>query len=198
MPYKMNLPDPDVSILSQLLIHYKSLPENPRFSDLQQANAERWGDKANVAKCSYFHADPVQSYTEKTYQPYFEDKIYGLFILLTNVGDTPLAVYPPHLDQTRITSINYVLEPGGDDVYTSVYEQTGDYSGFGIVSRPNEVFDLRKEYKLNDPEWVAIDVQRYHSVRNIQHERVLYCLTFLDITLDEVGEKYKHLILDTI
>jgi hypothetical protein len=197
MPYKFNLPQPDMSIISEILEYCNSLPEDPVFN----TRALNYSDNhlINVAKCAYFHNEKIQEYTEKTYQQYFKDKIFGIFVNLININMDVIAVYPPHTDGGgRNISINRCIKTGGTNVRTRIYKQESDYISNGAMSTKDENFDLLGEYQFNDDSWYCFCPQNYHSVHNIVDHRILYSICFQNIREPEFVEKYKHLILETL
>ena len=197
MPYKFNLPQPDMSIISEILEYCNSLPEDPVFN----TRALNYSDNhlINVAKCAYFHNEKIQEYTEKTYQQYFKDKIFGIFVNLININMDAIAVYPPHTDGGgRNISINRCIKTGGTNVRTRIYKQESDYISNGAMSTKDENFDLLGEYQFNDEAWYQFCPQNYHSVHNIVDHRILYSICFQNIREPEFIEKHKHLILETL
>ena len=197
MPYKFNLPQPDLTIISEILDYCNSLPEDPVFN----TRALNYSDNhlINVAKCAYFHNEKIQEYTEKTYQQYFKDKIFGIFVNLININPDTVATYPPHTDGGgRTVAINRCIQVGGTDVRTKIYQQESDYSSQGKMSTKEEQFDLLGEYQFNDEAWYQFCPQNYHSVHNIVDHRTLYSICFQNIREPEFIEKNKHLIIETL
>ena len=197
MPYKFNLPQPDLTIISEILDYCKSLPEDPMFN----TRALHYSDNhlLNVAKCAYFHNEKIQEYTEKTYQQYFTSKIFGIFVNLININPDTVATYPPHTDGGgRTVAINRCIQVGGTDVRTKIYQQESDYSSQGKMSTKEEQFDLLGEYQFNDEAWYQFCPQNYHSVHNIVDHRTLYSICFQNIREPEFIEKNKHLIIETL
>ena len=197
MPYKFNLPQPDLTILSEILDYCNSLPEDPIFN----TRALNYSDNhlINVAKCAYFHNEKIQEYTEKTYQQYFKDKIFGIFVNLINLNLNTVSTYPPHTDGGgRTISINRCIQIGGPDVRTRIYKQESDYKTNGLMSTKEEQFDLLGEYQFNDESWYQFCPQNYHSVHNIVDHRILYSICFQNIREPEFIEKHKHLIIEAL
>jgi hypothetical protein len=197
MPYKFNLPQPDLTILSEILDYCNSLPEDPIFN----TRALNYSDNhlINVAKCAYFHNEKIQEYTEKTYQQYFKDKIFGIFVNLININPNTIASYPPHVDGGgRTISINWCIQMGGTNVRTRIYKQESDYKTNGLMSTKEEQFDLLGEYQFNDESWYQFCPQNYHSVHNIVDHRILYSICFQNVREPEFIEKHKHLIIEAL
>ena len=200
MPYKFNLPQPDMSIISEILDYCNSLPEDPKFNFMAKKYSEKhFNNEINLAKCKYIHNEKIQEYTEKTYQQYFKDKIFGIFVNLINLNPTSVATYPPHTDGGgRTISINRCIQMGGTNVYTKIYKQESDYKTNGLMSNKDEQFDLLGEYQFNDESWYQFCPQNYHSVHNIVDHRILYSICFQNTREPEFIEKHKHLIIEAL
>jgi hypothetical protein len=200
MPYKFNLPQPDITILSEILDYCNSFPEDPKFNFMaKKYSDENFNNEINLAKCAYFHNAKIQEYTEKTYQQYFTTKIFGIFVNLINLHPETISTYPPHTDGgSRTISINRCIQTGGTNVYTRIYKQESDYTNVGVMSTKNEQFDLIGEYRFNDDNWYCFNPQHYHSVHNIIDHRILYSICFQNIREPEFIELHKHLILETL
>jgi hypothetical protein len=200
MPYKFNLPQPDMSIISEILDYCNSFPEDPKFNIMAKKYSEKhFNNEINLAKCAYFHNEKIQEYTEKTYQQYFKDKIFGIFVNLINLNPNTISTYPPHIDGGgRTISINRCIQMGGLDVRTRIYKQESDYKTNGLMSTKDDQFDLIGEYQFNDDAWYCFCPQNYHSVHNIVDHRILYSICFQNIREPEFIEKHKHLILKTL
>ena len=197
MPYKFNLPQPDMPILSEILDYCNSFPEDPVFNT--RTLNYRDNHLINVAKCTYLHNEKIQEYTEKMYQQYFKDKIFGIFVHLINLNPDTIATYPPHTDGGgRNISINWCIQTGGSNVFTRIYKQESDYKTNGRMSNKDEQFDLLGEYQFNDESWYQFCPQNYHSVHNIVDHRILYSICFQNTREPEFIEKHKHLIIEKL
>ena len=197
MPYKFNLPQPDLTIISEILDYCNSFPEDPIANET--AGYYSNNHMSNIAKSRVFYGEKIQEYTEKTYQQYFKDKIFGILINLININSTTIASYPPHTDAGRRTiAINRCIQMGGTDVRTRIYKQESDNHIIGRVSKKKEQFDLLGEYQFNDEAWYQFCPQNYHSVHNIVDHRILYSICFQNIREPEFIEKHNHLIIETL
>lgn len=187
----INLPAPNIDTL--LRVGNMTLTEynNPTFINNQMKHTCSSG--LNVARCVYRTNKLLELYTNQIYQPFFEEKIQAVLINLVNTDLAYPACYPPHVDQKRITSLNFYIEPGGDNVTTSMYEEEGSFDLLGSSKNYNEV-TLKETLRMNERAWYLLDVNRYHSVENIMTNRFIFCLSFSELNTETFKQKYKHLI----
>lgn len=64
-----------------------------------------------------------------------------------------------HIDHKRKVVYNYIIEPGGDNVYTCFWS---DLEGSSLVGK----------FKIEPFKWTKLDVTIPHSVQNISTERI--------------------------
>lgn len=187
----LNLPKPDLSLIKTISAMTTHELDNPVFVMNQEKHIKSSG--LNVAKCVYRTHNLLIKYVMQVYQPFFEEKVQPVLINLINT-DTTMAFYPPHVDQKRLTSLNFYIESGGDNVTTTVYKEEGNFDLLGSSKNYNEV-TVDNTYQFNDQAWYLLDVNRYHSVENIMTNRSIFCLSFADLTTNSFKQKYKHLFI---
>ena len=191
MSIHLNLPSPNIdSIISILDLMSTS---KPRYEQSRQRYLAMINYSLNLARCEYAFHPELDLYTKEVYQPYFEEPIFPLFIKLVNADTSTPAFYMPHVDQKRLTSLNFYLDPGGANVTTSTYEEEGPGDMEGIVTTYDKV-TLRSREPMNERKWYLLDVNRYHSVENIENTRITYALSFPNLSMRDFQEKYKHLV----
>jgi hypothetical protein len=161
---------------------------NPVFEENQSKHTQSSG--LNVARCVYRTHKMLDLYTNQIYQPLFDEQLHPVLINLVNTNTTTPAFYPPHVDQKRITSLNFYIEPGGDNVTTSFYKEEGNFDLLGSSKNYDEV-TVDYSLPMNDKAWYLLDVNRYHSVENILTNRFIFCLSFADLTVEQFKIKYK-------
>lgn len=188
----IKLPVPDMSILQTVSRLTKNEDSNLHFTENQSKHIESSG--LNVAKCVYRTHMLLDLYATEIYQPLFDERIQAVLVNLVNTNSDTPAFYPPHVDQQRITSLNFYIEPGGDNVTTSFYKEEGNFDLLGSTKTYNEV-TLEEKLQLNDKAWYLLDVNRYHSVENILTNRFIFCLSFADLSTESFKQKYKHLLV---
>lgn len=187
----LNLPTPDIDYIisiSDLL----SIPK-PVYEQNRQKHLAMTNQSLNIARCEYYFHSKLDLYTKEVYQPYFKESIFSVLIKLVNTDTSTPAFYMPHIDQKRLTSLNFYLEPGGSNVTTSIYHEHGPGDLQGSVTTYDKV-TLKSRQPINDKKWYLLDVNRYHSVENIEHTRIVYALSFPNLSSTEFQERYKSLV----
>ena len=190
--FEVNLPSPSEKLLTMIRELVKLQPStNP---DCYRPALEAAGPTVNAAECMYFCTQEIHDQTALELKNYINDEFAVCVLILRNHKQNELAHYPPHQDMFRMTTLNYVIDCGGDQVETWSYDKVGSYDDLTgeLIGYGNA--DVHRKYKLNDPKWYALDVVRYHSVENISHDRLLLTLSFTKLKLDDLYEKYQHLV----
>lgn len=116
-----------------------------------------------------------------------------------NVNPTTLATVGPHCDRKRLVGVNYILDLGGDDVITKVYNETRKDLSKISEDAENDLFEnvtLAAEYKLPKNKWICFNPQRYHSVDNIENTRLMLFLLIDRMNYEDFINEYNHLLVD--
>jgi hypothetical protein len=115
--------------------------------------------------------------------------------IIRNIGFEKFACWPPHTDRVRIFALNYYLREGGEYVTTVTYN-TLDHNiageGTGKIYKYEDL-SIDKIYHLKMNSWYALSVRQAHSIENIENMRLIFTLSFHDITYHEFQGKYNHL-----
>lgn len=191
MSLHLNLPTPNTDTIISILDLMST--RNPIYEQRRQIHLSMVNNALNIARCEYYSHPKLDFYTKKVYQPYFSEPIFPVVLKLVNTDTTRASFYMPHVDQKRLTSLNFYIDSGGPDVTTSTYEQEGNRDLRGHVCTYNDV-TLRTREKMNEQKWYLLDVNRYHSVENIMNTRVVYALSFNNLCANDFQERYKHLV----
>lgn len=104
----------------------------------------------------------VQKELKEYLQPLFPN--YRKFRYQTMTGDIPV-----HVDNSRDFAINYIIDPGGDNVHTVWYEE--------------DRITPTQDAKFPAQQWHEIQVNLYHNVTGITGRR--YGITIANKTIDE-------------
>lgn len=134
-----------------------------------------YNNTINPAVYEFAQAHELTELTNREYSAYFGETLIPVVGVMRNLSDEP-AELPPHFDKLRKVAINYVLETGGDDVTTDLYDVTRDPEGdlsIGKNWRYHEV-SLASSHVIRQQKWHVLDVQRAHAVHNIRTTRILF------------------------
>lgn len=191
MMLRLKLPVPNIKYILSILDSLSTT--NPIYEQNRQRHIAFTNNTINIAKCEYYSHRSIDLYTNKIYQPFFDETIKPVVIKLINTDISKPGFYLPHVDQKRLTSLNFYLELGGSNVTTSIYEEEGLFDKIGSVKTYKEV-TLKSYESCNDKTWYLLDVNRYHSVENIENTRIVFTLSFENLSMIKFQEKYQHLI----
>ena len=110
-----------------------------------------------------------------------------------------LASFPPHYDKVKAASINIVIELGGSNVRTVLYEdaRTENFED-PFIKKISDCVPIAS-YKLPKEEWHLFNTQRLHSVENIETRRVTVSLMPESApTIEQFFNKYNYLIKEAL
>jgi len=90
----------------------------------------------------------------------------------------------PHIDFVRTRAMNYILETGGEDVRTCFWKPKLEWAHLKPIHRtyiPYDRIDLIESIVFPIKKWHSLDVQKIHSVENINPtmKRVALTLSFV-------------------
>jgi hypothetical protein len=192
----LNLPKPSDNLMSMIVSHLDTL----KFSN----NAKTYYDltqqgKVNCCEGQIFQCSPLitmQMYKE--FYPHIKMKFLTTIGIFKNTDLTKLAYLPPHIDATRKLVLNYVIDEGGKNTLTSMYKMNCSKSTLprDIQMISYENLDLSFSVKTLKDNWYATDVQNYHSVDNIETQRVILTISFSDINYSYFKNKYNNFIVN--
>lgn len=157
-------------------------------------------DEAGYANCVL--PNDLQIELNKLYSPYFNQSIVGIFNKMVNKNPNGISNVSPHCDRDRLTSINYFISNGGNDVVTCFYQEDRfDTSTTLIQGESTSANKLTFDFELifKEKQWHSYNVQKYHSVRNIEGTRLLFALVLTDnIDYNTFQDRYSNLISNGI
>jgi hypothetical protein len=123
----------------------------------------------------------------------FDEKFKPAIGIVKNIQPDKCACWPPHSDRVRIFALNYYIKEGGKYVTTVTYNRHGDYKvgpGTGSIFKYEDL-TIDTEYHLKMNQWHALSVRQAHSIENIESTRIIFTLSFYDITCKNFIEKYR-------
>jgi len=191
-------------------MHYVDLPELPSeilYSIQIQANVMALDENSYSGK--EYNKDKNFAYTE--IEEFLYSKLVSDLLLpklkkpttsyifaLRNKRNIP-ANFPPHLDEYRKLSLNYIVETGGNNVQTSFYdlERPKDDKEFKSKNIPYEDLIKTQKYVLLKNKWNLSNTQVCHSVENLDDLRIILFVVFDDNTDYETFTKdYTELLTE--
>jgi hypothetical protein len=191
-------------------MYYVDLPELPSeliYSIKIQANVMALDENCNSGK--EYNTNKNFAYTEMEeflYSKLVSDLLLpklkkpttSYIFVLRNKQNIP-ADFPPHLDEYRKLSLNYIVETGGNNVQTSFYdlERPKDDNEFKSKNIPYEDLNKTQKYVLPKNKWNLSNTQVCHSVENLDDLRIILFVVFDDNTDYETFTKdYTELLTE--
>lgn len=195
----LSLPNLPNSIEEELINICKEITINPERYERYKSN---YSTDINIATQEY-NTERVGTIPmhityeiQKTYGKYFYGGIIGI-LGKTSTPNKELSFLPPHCDTQRRVAINYLLDTGGTNVTTTIYNEKRKNLNLISLETLNYNEVTPKTIEVIPPKkWHAFNAQRYHSVENIESERYYFSLVlFLNPKFKKFKKKYKNLIV---
>jgi hypothetical protein len=104
---------------------------------------------------------------------------------------------PPHCDRVRRTAINYLLRSGGDNVVTTIYNESRKNHDLSAGENLNyDQVTVSSQTIIPKKTWHTFNPQRFHSVENIVDRRYYFSL-FLNYNLsfEDFLKDYQSLVI---
>ena len=193
MIINLDLESPDTDYLLTLLAMLKQTDSVAKKESVDKFKRQQYSDPLlNQVYFEPYYCEELKNYVKEKYQPLFRHTLHPTLICLRNhVPDHPkLACYMPHTDRDRAIGLNFCIKPGGKNVTTTFYNE---HANLNVKDRPYKLYQdltVSTVVNLNDPTWVAINTHHYHSVENIETERILLSLGIRDIALSRFATAY--------
>jgi hypothetical protein len=209
MMYRLDLPPPDPDIIKfcidevlGTLSHLTTgtWPEQYKSTDIP-ADSIPAATFIHLFKQDSFMFNKINS----QYKDYFKKPVKPAIVMFSNRSKQhKFASLVPHCDVNRTFSLNYVIEPGGENVTTTFYKEAREDPDLEVIQfkHPDEL-TLLNSYVCPKNGWTMLNVQQYHGVDNIENNRIVLMLMSLnnfDRSVDEIFNELEHLAtpLDTI
>lgn len=176
---KINLPVPSTDLIAAVQSYADSYvcdPDNKRWLD------EFHGNKINSVLHYFGNPDFLTQLIKDEFQSFFpRHEISGMVGIMKNTQDTP-ACLPPHCDRSRAIGLNYFITLGGDDVKTMFYDRVEPIVGVAINIPYTEITPVEQYVFKQD--WYCYNVNRCHSVENIESTRLFIAIKLVRLDLD--------------
>lgn len=194
MIIELNLPRPSKKIIEAI---YRISNHAPLELELKAMHDKVQDFKRNSVSRKFIEDDEeLNILAQEEYSSLFEEKFKPAAGIVKNIKTYQTACWPPHADRVRIFALNYYVEEGGKYVTTVMYNNHGNYKvgpGTGSVFKYEDL-TIDKSYHLKTKTWYALSVRQAHSIENIETTRLIFTLSFFDITCQEFIQKYKQYI----
>jgi hypothetical protein len=153
---------------------------------VQEYNTER------VGTIPTYITDEIQN----SYSKYFYGGVMGILGKTSSITKK-LSVLPPHCDSQRRVVINYLLDTGGINVKTTIYNEKRKIFNLIKIETLNYNEVTPKTIEVIPPKkWHAFNAQRFHSVENIESERYYFSLILhLNPKFKKFKKIYRHLLM---
>jgi|TARA_R110000851_G_scaffold164066_4_gene308133 hypothetical protein len=153
-----------------------------------------------LVNCVAHNFDPYDELASEldAYSEIFSEPVVPIVGVMRNPTDK-LASFPPHYDKVKAASINIVIELGGSNVRTVLYEdaRTENFED-PFIKKISDCVPIAS-YKLPKEEWHLFNTQRLHSVENIETRRVTVSLMPESApTIEQFFNKYNYLIKEAL
>lgn len=192
----LSLPQVPELLVKQLIEQGNNIPdlEKDRLWIDQFHNHELDIAAHNYGRHKNTMTEELDKQINEIYSIFFDTPVKSLIGKIKNVIDTPSQT-PPHCDRYRRVAINYLLDTGGDDVYTCMYKEKR--KSFDLSTAENCYYkDVTLDYRIKIPcqQWHSYNVQQYHSVENVTGTRLILSLILEDNpSWEEFQQKYEYL-----
>lgn len=194
MIIELDLPSPSQKILEAI---YRISNHAPLELELKAMHDKIQDYKRNSVSRKFIEDDEELNYlAQLEYDSLFDEKFKPAVGVIKNLKTGQYACWPPHADRVRIFALNYYVEEGGKNVTTVMYNSYGDFKvgpGTGSIFKYEDLL-IDKSYHLKTKNWYALSVRQAHSIENIETTRLIFTLSFFDITCQEFIQKYKQYI----
>jgi len=189
--FALNIPKPNQDLETEIL---RCAAEAPLDNKVKSHHERLQGENLNIISRQYEKEDVIViSLGKAQYQPYFDEEIFPVVGILTNVHSSEkYACWPPHSDRERIFCMNYYYQEGGQKVTTVFYDRIIDHTpgpGTGRIYQYSEL-NLFEEVHFAMNQWYGLSVRRAHSIEKVENRRIMFSLSFYDITFDQFKQKY--------
>jgi hypothetical protein len=138
------------------VIRYLNLPAIP-VDIMSRLNRDfgQYKTKANPLNKFYVWSDDFNEEVNRWCQQNICDTMYWGFQIMT--GDQPM-----HKDNVTLTKLIYLINTGGDNVYTRFYDDDKN---------------LTHSYKIECNRWHLLKADSYHSVDGVESGQTRFSLT---------------------
>jgi len=133
--YTLNLP----KLTDDVKNHVRNLVSAGEFDDKFRIICKRYHSDYNyVDRIRIPHDDILSDYVNQHIQPIIGRELMSLVLCVTNYRDS-VACFPVHTDQDRKVAFSYVIDTGGSNVETVLYDKKNNDKEYSDIIRYNKV-----------------------------------------------------------
>lgn len=177
----LDLPPLPEAIRSQLITQAADIP----LFDHKVEWLQNFHDQPLLAQQEFYTAETqlcpeLDQELHDIYQPFFSQPFECTLGRLENQkgqGD----FIPPHCDRGRRFAMQMILQTGGSNVTTVLYnEYRSDITAVATQADNRAHDQLSVDFEIVIPQmvWHAYDVQRFHAVKNLTGQRLILAFCF--------------------
>jgi len=121
-PYKLNLPTPPKELQTLVRLFSNSwAKDEPKINYVNNLTNSNSAAHDFVPYTVGPEAEQMNPYM-KEYEEIFGESIVPILGIMKNITTKPACI-PPHLDKVKGASVNFVIESGGDNCTTVLYDK---------------------------------------------------------------------------
>lgn len=212
MLYNIDLPYPNqvtIDIINRIVKNHKEehftndTIKNRNLGKNRKYELEKYYSNYNLTSVNCYIDDELSLECSKQYGDFFKSSDVGYSIVtLDNYSPHKGNSYLlPHVDRGRTASINLLLECGGDNVITTLYEQISIPEHYTTREELPAQYALPENLtevcssRLNLSEWTLFSTRNFHSVSNLESSRIILSITFWIEEFSSILKKYDSLLI---
>ena len=198
---ELNLPPPSTELMDAIKYYAPIKEPNPLAVQSVPLFKKLNPELENIAIGIYFGNPVITEIAEREFNHFFpgENFNYSCSVIKNTNPGVPTCL-PPHSDKGRLCGLHFVVDSGGPNVRTVFYDQYRPYTIEDNSTPPRYLpyreLKIKDIYAINDPKWTCIDTVQYHSVEHIDHDRILFAISFFELSMFDIKEKYSHLVVN--
>ena len=171
--YTLDLP----KLPDELKNHIRSLVLNPEYDEKFRLICQKYHSNYNyVDRLRIPRDDKLSAYVDEHFAPLLGKSLMSLILCVSNYRDTK-ASFPVHTDQDRKVAFSYVIDAGGSNVETVLYDKKNKNKEHSDIIRYNKVNPVVSK-KLEEDVWYCWNPRVFHSVEGVETTRIKIELVF--------------------
>lgn len=171
--YTLDLPKLPDSIKD----HIRSLVKNSSYDEKYRIIGKKYHDEFNYIDRIRIPDDEIlSSYINKKFVPLLGRSLMSLVLCVKNIREDK-ACFPVHTDQNRKVALSYVIDAGGSNVETVLYDVKNINKERSDIMRYSKVNPVVSKV-LEEDVWYFWNPRVFHSVEGIESTRIKIELVF--------------------